>query len=459
MFDQLNAISPLDGRYKDRLKNLSGFFSEAALIRTRIKVEVLWFLALADYGIREFKSMPEHIRVILLSWIDVISDQDILLVKKIEKTIKHDVKAVEYFLKQKAESSDIKFLINNKEFFHFGCTSEDINNLSYAFILKDTKELILLKHIEVVISKLGFFIQEIGFAPMLSRTHGQAASPTSLGKEIANFRARLRKARERFRGVKILAKMNGAVGNFNAHYVSAPEVNWPTLSSEFVESLGFDNNPMTTQIEPHDWIAEYCDALASINVILIDFCRDIWGYISLGYITQVKKNAEVGSSTMPHKVNPIDFENAEGNLGLSSSLLQHFSQKLPVSRFQRDLSDSTVLRNLGVAIGYSVLAMDSIIEGLNKLSSNSEYMAKDLKCSWEVLAEPIQMIMRVNGLDDPYEKLKSFSRGNVIDELMIKDFIRKLEICDADKTKLMNLKPEDYLGLAERLVKDELKKK
>ncbi len=456
--DQLFAISPLDGRYKNKVEELNRYFSEAAYIQYRIKIEIVWFQTFFDSGFGGFSSIPSAVKKTMNSWVENLTIKEIQEVKKIESKTNHDVKAVEYFLKEKAKKSKNKILENKSEFFHFGCTSEDINNLCHAFMLRDFRKEIFIPKIDLMILRLSELASSTTEIPMISRTHGQTASPTTLGKEIANFRARLRISRDRFKSVCIKGKFNGAVGNFNAHYVADRNINWIKVSKDFVNKLGFEYNPMTTQIEPHDWIGEYCDAIATINVILTDLCRDIWGYISLGYFSQKMKKNEIGSSTMPHKVNPIDFENAEGNLGISSVLLRHFSDKLPISRFQRDLSDSTVIRNLGVALAHSYLANDSIVKGLKKLTVNKKSIEKDLYDSWEVLAEPIQTVMRANGISNPYEKLKVLTRGVSIDEKIIIKFINSLDLPESEKLKLKTLTPAKYIGIAKKLVKDELKK-
>ncbi len=456
--DQLYAISPLDGRYKKKVEVLNKYFSEAAYIQYRIKIEVYWFQTLFENGIVGSSSIFSVIKKTTDSWVKNLTYKEICEVKKIEVKINHDVKAVEYFLKQKAKKSENKVLEKKSEFFHFGCTSEDINNLCHSSMLNDFRNQSFVPQLESIVLGLSEIALRTAEVPMISRTHGQTASPTTLGKELANFRSRLRASRDRFKKVSIKGKFNGAVGNFNAYYVANQNVNWINVSKTFVKKLGFEYNSMTTQIEPHDWIGEYCDALASINVILIDLCRDLWGYISLGYFVQKMKKNEVGSSTMPHKINPIDFENAEGNLGISNALLRYFSDKLPVSRFQRDLSDSTVIRNLGVAFAHSYLANDSIIKGLKKLIVNKKSIEKDLHISWEVLAEPIQTVMRANGIPNPYEKLKLLTRGTPINENIICKFIDTLDLPKSEKLKLKLLTPANYIGVAKKLVKEELKK-
>jgi adenylosuccinate lyase len=368
----------------------------------------------------------------------------------------HDVKAVEYFLKEKAQQTGQEELVAACEFIHFACTSEDINNTSHALMLRTARSAVLLPVMQLLIDRLAELIRATAEQPMLSRTHGQSASPTTLGKEYANFRARLRAARDALLAIEPMAKMNGAVGNYNAHLAAAPEVDWPAFSRGVVEGLGLKFNPMTIQIEPHDWIAHYCDALARFNTVLMDLCRDTWGYVSLGYFKQRLKEGEVGSSTMPHKVNPIDFENAEGNLGLANAVLRHFSEKLPISRWQRDLTDSTVLRNLGVGVGHSLLAFDSCLLGMSKLQINVERINEDLDASWEVLAEPIQTVMRRYGLPEPYEQLKALTRGRGMTQQTIADFVNGLELPQDAKAFLLGLTPANYVGEASRLARQEL---
>ena len=423
----------------------------------RVQVEVAWLIGLSDLGMAELPPFSKAARQALQGWVDAFSLEDAARIKAIEAVTNHDVKAVEYFLKEKATASGSEELVKATEFIHFCCTSEDINNTSHALMLREAREQVLRPAIQALIDKLAHMIEATADQPMLSRTHGQTASPTTLGKELANVRARLRGARDKFLAVEPLAKMNGAVGNYNAHMVAAPEVDWPTFSRQVVEGLGLTFNPMTIQIEPHDWIAEYCDALARINTILIDYCRDTWGYVSLGYFKQKLKAGEVGSSTMPHKVNPIDFENAEGNLGFANAMLRHLSEKLPVSRWQRDLTDSTVLRNLGVALGHSLLAFDACLRGMNKLEVNSARLNEDLESAWEVLAEPIQSVMRRYGLPEPYERLKELTRGRGISAETLRTFIAELELRDIDKERCTELLPSSYVGLAARLSENELK--
>ncbi len=454
--NQLLSLSPLDGRYSSQLEVLRHYFSEYAYIVYRVKTEVLWFKEISKIGLKEFPPLSSEAEKEITSWYENISYQDVEEIKKIESRINHDVKSVEYFLKSKAVKSGLSDLSNLAEFFHFCCTSEDINNLSHSMMLFDAREKLLLPFFEKIVAQLAKIIIETSEDAMLSRTHGQTASPTTMGKEIANLRARIRNSRDRLKQIKVMGKFNGAVGNFNAHHFSCPEIDWPSISESFVKKLGLNVNLMTTQIEPHDWIAEYSDAVFATNTVLIDLCRDIWSYISLDYFAQNTNENEVGSSTMPHKINPIDFENAEGNLGIANALFRHFSEKLPISRFQRDLTDSTVLRNLGVAVGHSILAYKSILKGLTKISINREKLRQDLENSWEVLAEPIQSYMRRFDFPAPYEQLKSLTRGNTVDQKKIKIFIDSLLIDEKDKKILLSLSPTNYVGYASKLAKKEL---
>jgi adenylosuccinate lyase len=421
----------------------------------RVQVEVAWLIGLSDLGMAELPPFSRSARQALQGWVDAFSLEDAARIKAIEAVINHDVKAVEYFLKEKAAASGSEELAKATEFIHFCCTSEDINNTSHALMLREAREQVLRPAIQALIDKLARMIEATADQPMLSRTHGQTASPTTLGKELANVRARLRGARDKFLAVTPLAKMNGAVGNYNAHVAAAPEVDWPAFSKQVVEGLGLTFNPMTIQIEPHDWIAEYCDALARINTILIDYCRDTWGYVSLGYFKQKLKAGEVGSSTMPHKVNPIDFENAEGNLGLANAILRHLSEKLPISRWQRDLTDSTVLRNLGVALGHSLLAFDSCLKGMNKLEVNAVRLNEDLENAWEVLAEPIQSVMRRYGLPEPYEQLKELTRGQGLSERRIFSFVKTAGLPPGARDEVLRLAPRIYIGKACQLALSE----
>jgi len=447
----LTAISPLDGRYAARLAPLRDLMSEAAFMRQRVTVEVSWLLALSAAGLPELPAFSPASRDFLRGIVDGFGLEQAARIKEIERVTNHDVKAVEYFLKESV--AGIPELVRASEFIHFACTSEDINNTSHALMLSAAREQVLLPGLDPVIDKLRALAHELADVPMLSRTHGQPASPTTVGKEIANFVVRLRRARERLAGVEILAKMNGAVGNYNAHLSAYPEVDWESFSRGVVQSLGLVFNPHTIQIEPHDYMAEYFDALARINTVLLDLDRDVWGYISLGFFKQKLKAGEIGSSTMPHKVNPIDFENSEGNLGLANALLRHLAEKLPVSRWQRDLTDSTVLRNMGVALGYSVLAWDACLRGLGKLEVNRERLAQDLDANWEVLAEPIQTVMRRYGVENPYEQLKELTRGRSIDAAQLAQFVDRLAIPPEAKDRLRSMTPASYIGKAAELAR------
>jgi adenylosuccinate lyase len=448
----LSALSPLDGRYAGRVAALRPLLSEYGLMHRRVQVEVEWFIALSDAGFAEFKPLTEAARGLLRGLVTRFSEPDAQAIKDIEKTTNHDVKAVEYWLKSRFEGN--AELRAAGEFVHFACTSEDINNTSHGLMLKAARGEVLLPQIDRLVEVLTGMAKKLADLPMLSRTHGQTASPTTLGKEVANVVARLRHARERIAGVQLLAKMNGAVGNYNAHLSAYPDFDWEEFSRGVVENqLGLSFNPYTIQIEPHDYMAELFDAVTRLNTILIDWSRDVWGYISLGYFKQSLQKGEIGSSTMPHKVNPIDFENAEGNFGLANALLLHLSQKLPISRFQRDLTDSTVLRNMGVAIGYAVLGYDSLLRGLMKLEVNQEALAADLDAAWEVLAEPIQTVMRRYKLANPYERLKDLTRGKTITREAIQQFIATLEIPEAEKTRLLAMTPGSYTGKAAELAK------
>ena len=447
---ELTAISPIDGRYAGRVAPLRALFSELGLIRQRIRVELAWLLQLAaEPGIHELASVPAEERLALTMLVNDIDETDARRVKEIEREINHDVKAIEYFLKERLAAHPV--LRGSLEMVHFACTSEDINNLAYALTLVEARTGILAPLMQSLEDRLAAQAELHADLPMLSRTHGQPATPTTLGKELANFAWRLGRQRAGFMSVEALAKINGAVGNYNAHVVAYPGIDWDQLAARFVTSLGLQHNPYTTQIEPHDWIAEYCNALARFNTVLIDLCRDIWGYISLGYFKQAVKAGEVGSSTMPHKVNPIDFENAEGNFGLANALLTHLSQKLPISRWQRDLTDSTVLRNMGVALGYALLGYDALLRGLEKLEVNPDALAADLDGAWEVLAEPIQTVMRRYNLPNPYERLKELTRGKTITREAFHAFIETLEIPPAERTRLKALTPGGYTGHAAQL--------
>ena len=449
---QLLALSPLDGRYAGKVDALRPIFSEFGLIKARVKVEVEWLLALSrEPGIVELKPFSAAATQRLHALATDFSTADAARVKEIERTTNHDVKAVEYLIKEHLK--DDAELGPALEFVHFACTSEDINNLSYALMLKEARDNVLLPKLDEVIARLRTLAHEHAALPMLSRTHGQTATPTSVGKEFANVVARLQRQRTQLASVQLTGKINGAVGNYNAHVASYPDVDWPAFAQRFVESLDLDFNAYTTQIEPHDCIAELTDAQKRIGTIIIDLCRDIWGYISLGYFKQALKDGEVGSSTMPHKVNPIDFENAEGNFGIVNALCEHFSAKLPISRWQRDLSDSTVLRALGTAFGHALVGYDALLRGLNKLTVNPERLAADLDASWEVLAEAVQTVMRRHGLPNPYEQLKALTRGQGITAESMRAFIESLDLPANEKQRLCEMTPSTYLGLAERLAR------
>jgi len=454
---ELLALSPLDGRYSQKVNGLRALLSEYGLIRFRVQAEIAWLIGLSDLDIPELPEFSQGARDTLTTWAKAFSPEDAARIKQIESQTNHDVKAVEYFLKEKAQASGLAELTKAAEFIHFACTSEDINNTAHALMLNAARQEVMLPVIQKLVAALAKLVEQQAGRAMLSRTHGQTASPTTLGKEIANVRARLRGARDQFLSVKLRAKMNGAVGNYNAHVVAAPDIDWQAFTQKVLGSLDLTVNPMTTQIEPHDDMAAYFDALARVNTVLLDFCRDVWGYMSLGYFKQRLKEGEVGSSTMPHKVNPIDFENAEGNLGIANALLRHMADKLPVSRWQRDLSDSTVLRNLGVALGHSLLAFDSCLKGIGKLEVNAQRLEEDLDYAWEVLAEPIQTVMRRYGLPQPYEQLKALTRGQGMTEETMRGFISGLALPEADKARLMALTPGTYIGIAERLARGELR--
>lgn len=448
----LNALSPLDGRYQSKLDALRPYFSEYALIKHRALVEVEWLKALAaTKEIGEISPFSAETIKELDAAIAEFSEEDASQVKAIEARTNHDVKALEYWLKEKFDANpEIK---KASEFIHFACTSEDINNLSHALMLKAARDEVMLPFLNKLISRMTDLAKELADQPMLSRTHGQTASPTTMGKELANVVYRLQRQHKQLAGNEILGKINGAVGNFNAHLSAYPDFDWESFAKKFVESLGLTYNPMTIQIEPHDYMAELYDVLARINTILIDINRDIWGYISVGYFKQKVKAGEIGSSTMPHKVNPIDFENSEGNLGLANAVLRHLAEKLPISRWQRDLTDSTVLRNMGVAFGYTLLGYDSCLRGLNKLEVNPQRLAEDLDNSWEVLAEPIQTVMRRYGIENPYEQLKELTRGKGgINQNSLHAFIKELQIPDHAKQYLLQLTPASYIGKATELV-------
>jgi adenylosuccinate lyase len=449
----LTALSPLDGRYAAKLDALRPLLSEFGLMHRRVQVEVEWFIALSDAGFAEFKPLTEPSRGLLRSLVMNFGEADAQAIKDIEKTTNHDVKAVEYWLKANAgNSTELKAA---GEFVHFACTSEDINNTSHALMLNSAREQVLLPALDGLIATLTQMAHAQAAQPMLARTHGQTASPTTVGKEVANVAARLARARAAIAAVQPLAKMNGAVGNYNAHLSAYPSFDWEAFSRRVVEQgLGLTFNPYTIQIEPHDWMAELFDAMARANTILIDWSRDAWGYISLGYFSQKTKEGEIGSSTMPHKVNPIDFENAEGNFGLANALLDHMARKLPVSRWQRDLTDSTVLRNLGVAFGYTLLGIDGLARGMGKVSVNAQALDADLDAAWEVLAEPIQTVMRRYGAANPYERLKELTRGRTITRQAIAAFIDTLtEVPAAERERLKAMTPGSYTGLAQTLAK------
>ena len=452
----LNALSPLDGRYAAKLSALRPLMSEYGYMQRRVQVEVAWFMALSDAGFAEFKPLTTGARAYLLGLVKNFSEADCAAIKDFEKTTNHDVKAVEYWIKSRFEARPE--LEKAAEFVHFACTSEDINNTSHALQLRAGRDQVVLPALDRIVLKLREMAHLHAGVSMLSRTHGQTASPTTVGKELANVVVRLQTAAERIAAVKIMAKMNGAVGNYNAHLSAWPDFDWEAFSRNVVEThepmgLGLTFQPYSIQIEPHDYMAELFDAVARANTILIDLSRDIWGYVSLGYFKQRLKAGEIGSSTMPHKVNPIDFENAEGNLGLANALLRHLAEKLPVSRWQRDLTDSTVLRNIGVALGYSTLAYSSLLTGLNKLELNEPALAADLDSAWEVLAEPIQTVMRRYGVQGAYEKLKEVTRGQTVTAADLHGLVRSLDIPDAEKTRLLALTPASYTGMAEALAR------
>ncbi len=449
----LNALSPLDGRYQSKLDTLRPYFSEYALIKHRVWVEVEWLKALSFA--KELAEIAPFSTVAIKELDAVIanfSEADAAEVKAIEARTNHDVKALEYWLKEKfANNAEVR---KASEFIHFACTSEDINNLSHGLMLKSARDTVMLPFLADLIARLSELAHQLADQPMLSRTHGQTASPTTMGKELANVVYRLQRQQKQLKNGEILGKINGAVGNFNAHMSAYPSFDWESFAKKFVENLGLTYNPMTIQIEPHDYMAELYDCLSRINTILIDLNRDIWGYISVGYFKQKVKAGEIGSSTMPHKVNPIDFENSEGNLGLANAVLRHMAEKLPISRWQRDLTDSTVLRNMGVAFGYTLLGYDSCLRGLNKLEINPEKLAEDLDNSWEVLAEPIQTVMRRYGIENPYEQLKELTRGKGgINKDSLHTFIKALKIPQDAKEALLDMTPASYIGKAAKLAK------
>lgn len=451
----LTAISPVDGRYGNKTEALRSIFSEFGLLKYRVEVEVRWLQKLAATdAIEEVPAFDDTANALLDNIVANFDEQDAARIKEIERTTNHDVKAVEYFLKEKvAENSQLDAV---NEFIHFACTSEDINNLSHALMLKEAREEVVLPYCDKLIAALKELAHEYKTIPMMARTHGQPASPTTMGKEMANVMIRLQRQRDQIAAVPLLGKINGAVGNYNAHLSAYPDVDWHTFSEEFVTSLGITWNAYTTQIEPHDYIAELFDAIARFNTILIDFDRDVWGYIALGHFKQKTVAGEIGSSTMPHKVNPIDFENSEGNLGIANALFDHLAAKLPISRWQRDLTDSTVLRNLGVGVGYSVIAYQATLKGISKLQVNEQSLLDELDANWELLAEPIQTVMRRHGIEKPYEKLKELTRGKKVNQAIIAEFIDGLALPEAVKSQLKELTPANYIGRAVAFV-DELK--
>ncbi len=446
----ITAISPIDGRYASKVAELEECFSEYALLKNRVKVEVMWLITLCgETGISECRTLSSAEEQVLRKIVIDFTPAEAEKIKKIEAVTNHDVKAVEYYLKEQIAGTSLEEI---SEFIHFGCTSEDINNLSHALMLKDGLATLLPQQQQIIvgISKLARDFKDV---PMLARTHGQTASPTTIGKELAVFANRLQKQSTKIAEVELLGKLNGAVGNFNAHLSAYPAVDWVVLAKKVIEKeLGLKQNLFTTQIEPHDYMAELFDAMARWNTILIDFNRDIWTYISMAYFGQQTVKGEIGSSTMPHKVNPIDFENSEGNCGLANAIFQHLSTKLPISRLQRDLTDSTVLRNMGVGFGYSMIAYKSTLKGIGKLKLNEQNLADDLDHAWEVLAEPIQTVMRKAGIEKPYEKLKELTRGNKIDSRTIREFINGLELADEDKQRLLDMTPGSYTGMAGKIV-------
>ncbi|MCB9643962.1 MAG: adenylosuccinate lyase [Myxococcales bacterium] len=447
---QLLALSPIDGRYANKTNPLRTILSEFGLIRHRVLIEIRWFQYLAQHpDIPELPNLSQQEELFLEKILQDFSPQDAQRIKDIEKTTNHDVKAVEYFLKERFAASPN--LLKHQEFLHFACTSEDINNLSYALMLRDARDLVWLPLCQQLTQQIQEAATQYATLSMLSRTHGQTASPTTLGKEFANFVARLQHAIQRTQEVRILGKMNGAVGNYNAHIAAYPHLDWPQITKQFVESLGLSWNPYTTQIEPHDWIAELFHAMSRTHTILTDLARDIWGYISLGYLKQRVVQGEVGSSTMPHKVNPIDFENAEGNLGIANALLEHLAQKLPISRWQRDLTDSTALRNCGVCFGHSLIALASLQKGFGKIAPNPQRLDEDLNQAWEVLSEAIQTVMRRFHLEAPYEQLKSLTRGQSLTPQILHTFIDGLPLPEHEKQTLKQLTPQQYIGAAIQL--------
>jgi len=453
MISALTAISPIDGRYSAQTDSLRDIFSEYGLIHNRVRIEILWLIALSeDKDIKEVPKFSTKLIAKLNHIIKNFSQKDAQAIKKIEKITNHDVKAIEYWLKNLLKNE--KEIIKVNEFIHFACTSEDINNLAYSLMLKESLNKVLMPSIESILKQTSIYAAKFSEVSMLAKTHGQTASPTTMGKEFANFGYRIKRQIMQLKKQEVLGKINGAVGNFNAHMSAYPKKNWQKFSKEFIISIGLVYNPYTTQIEPHDFMAEIFHTISRVNIILIDFNRDIWAYISNGYFKQKTIKNEVGSSTMPHKVNPIDFENSEGNLGMSNALLNHFSEKLPISRLQRDLTDSTVLRNIGVAFGFSLIAYKSCLKGLSKLEINKARINQELDQAWEVLAEPIQTVMRKNKIKNPYEKLKNLTRGNQnINKESLHSFIKLLSLPKEDKNYLLNLTPQNYIGVAASLAK------
>lgn len=448
---QLNALSPLDGRYASRGDALRGLLSEAGFMAHRVEVEVAWLVALSDAGLPELPAFSQDARARLQQLVRDFSEADAARIKDIERVTNHDVKAVEYWLKEKV--ADHAELAAAAEFIHFACTSEDINNTSHALMLSRARSEVVLPRLREIAAKLNDMAVAQADQPMLSRTHGQPASPTTLGKEFANVAARLNRAIAAVEAVEPLAKLNGATGNYNAHLSAYPEIDWPAFSQRVLAGLGLTQNRHTIQIEPHDWMSALFDAIVRANIIVLDLDRDIWGYVALGYFKQRLKEGEVGSSTMPHKVNPIDFENSEGNLGLANAVLRHLSDKLPISRWQRDLTDSTVLRNLGVGLGYCLVAWDACMRGLGKLEVNAAAIDADIDACWEVLAEPVQTVMRRYGLPQPYEQLKALTRGKGITEEALREFIQGLALPDEPKARLLAMTPRSYIGLAADLAR------
>ncbi|MDN5842346.1 MAG: adenylosuccinate lyase [Alcaligenaceae bacterium] len=445
----LNALSPLDGRYATKTDSLRALLSEAGFMAHRVEVEIAWLIGLSDAGLPEFPAFTASARDTLAALVLDFSEADAARIKEIESRTNHDVKAVEYWLKERV--ADHAELSRAAEFIHFSCTSEDINNTSHALMLGRARSRCIVPQLEALHARLRELAHQFAAQPMLSRTHGQPATPTTLGKEFANFAARLDRVIAAVRAVEPLAKMNGATGNYNAHLAAYPEIDWPEFSARVLRGLGLTQNPHTIQIEPHDWMAVLFDAVSRANTILLDLNRDIWGYVSLGYFKQRLREGEVGSSTMPHKVNPIDFENSEGNLGLANAMLRHLSEKLPISRWQRDLTDSTVLRNLGVGLGYSLVAYDACLRGLGKLELNAAVIDEDIDQCWEILAEPVQTVMRRYGLPQPYEQLKALTRGKGITEEALREFIQGLDLPDEPKARLLAMTPRSYIGLAQQL--------